>query len=88
LALVIQLPPIQIHKGLEHLRELVSLLDNGFRYAVELRHPSWFQDLFYSFFANNDICLVRNQLTEIQNVEPLIVFLAFNLLEELREKQI
>jgi uncharacterized protein YecE (DUF72 family) len=67
LALLIQLPPsIQIHKGLEHLRELVPLLDNRFRYAVEVRHPSWFQDLSYSFFANNDICLVWNQLVEIQ----------------------
>src|SRR5581483_5955506 len=54
------------HKGLEHLRELVPLLDNRFRYAVEVRHPSWFQDLSYSFFANNDICLVWNQLVEIQ----------------------
>ena len=45
LALLIQLPPsIQIFKGLERLREIVPLLDNRFRYAVEVRHPSWFQD--------------------------------------------
>jgi uncharacterized protein YecE (DUF72 family) len=67
LALLIQLPPsIQIHKGLDHLRELVPQLDPRFRYAVEVRHPSWFQDLSYSFFANNDICLIWNQLKEIQ----------------------
>ncbi|MGN6346121.1 MAG: DUF72 domain-containing protein [Candidatus Nitrosocosmicus sp.] len=67
LALLIQLPPsLQIHKGLEHLRELVPNLDPRFRYAIEVRHPSWFQDLSYSFFANNDICLVWNQLKEIQ----------------------
>jgi uncharacterized protein YecE (DUF72 family) len=33
---------------------------------VEVRHPSWFQDLAYSFFANNDICLVWSQFAEIQ----------------------
>jgi uncharacterized protein YecE (DUF72 family) len=29
----------------------MPLLDNRFRFAVEIRHPSWFQDLSYSFFA-------------------------------------
>jgi uncharacterized protein YecE (DUF72 family) len=67
LALLIQLSPsIQIHEGLEHLRELVPKLDHRFRYAVEVRHKSWFQDLSYSFFANNSMCLVWNQLVEIQ----------------------
>jgi uncharacterized protein YecE (DUF72 family) len=33
---------------------------------VEVRHPSWFQDLSYSFFANNDICLVWSVLAELQ----------------------
>jgi len=47
LALLIQLPPsMQIFEGLESLRELVRELDTRFRYAVEVRHPSWFQDLF------------------------------------------
>jgi uncharacterized protein YecE (DUF72 family) len=51
LALLIQLPPsLQIFEGLENLRNLVSILDNRFRYAVEVRHTSWFQDLAYNFF--------------------------------------
>ena len=67
LALLIQLPPsIQIHEGLERLRDLVPELDNRFRYAVEVRHRSWFQDLAYSFFANNDICMVWSVLTGLQ----------------------
>jgi uncharacterized protein YecE (DUF72 family) len=71
-ALLIQLPPsLQIHKGLEHLRELVPDLDPRFRYAIEVRHPSWFQDLSYSFFANNDICLVWSVLAELQT-PPII----------------
>src|SRR5215472_1011407 len=36
------------------------------RFAIEVRHTSWFQDLAYNFFANNDICLVWNQLVGLQ----------------------
>ena len=67
LALLIQLPPsLQIHEGLDNLRELLPKLDNRFRYAVEVRHRSWFQDLAYNFFANNNICMVWSQLAELQ----------------------
>jgi uncharacterized protein YecE (DUF72 family) len=67
LALLIQLPPsLHIFEGLERLRDLVRTLDNRFRYAVEVRHASWFQDLAYNFFANNDLCLVWSQLAELQ----------------------
>jgi uncharacterized protein YecE (DUF72 family) len=67
LALLIQLPPsLHIFEGLERLRDLVPTLDSGFRYAVEVSHRSWFQDLAYNFFANNDISLVWSQLAEIQ----------------------
>jgi uncharacterized protein YecE (DUF72 family) len=67
LALLIQLPPsMQIFEGLESLRDLVPNLDPGFRYAIEVRHPSWFQDLAYNFFANNGICLVWSQLAELK----------------------
>jgi uncharacterized protein YecE (DUF72 family) len=63
LALLIQLPPsMEIMSGLEGLRQLVPLLDKGFRYAVEVRNLSWFQDLAYNFFADNNICMVWSQL--------------------------
>ena len=39
-------------------------LDTKFRYAVEVRHSSWFRDLAYNFFAN--CCLVWIQLAELQ----------------------
>src|SRR5713101_7777218 len=65
--LLIQLPPsLHIFEGLERLRDLVPTLDTKFRYAVEVRHASWFQDLAYNFFANNDLCLVWSQLAELQ----------------------
>ena len=67
LALLLQLPPsLQIFEGLDRLRELVLELDTRFRYAVEVRHSSWFQDLAYNFFANNNICMVWSQLAELR----------------------
>ncbi len=67
LALLIQLPPsMQIMPGLEGLKELVRLLDGRFRYAVEVRHQSWFQDLTYNFFSDNDICMVWSQLAHMR----------------------
>jgi uncharacterized protein YecE (DUF72 family) len=67
LALLIQLPPsLRIFEGLENLRALIPNLDPGFRYAVEVRHPSWFQNLAYTYSANNGICLVWSQLAEIK----------------------
>jgi uncharacterized protein YecE (DUF72 family) len=72
LALLIQLPPsMEIMPGLESLRNLLPLLNNRFRYAVEVRHNSWFQDLAYNFFADNNICLVWSQLAKLRT--PSIV---------------
>jgi uncharacterized protein YecE (DUF72 family) len=67
LALLIQLPPsLKVFEGLESLRGLVPNLDAGFRYAIEVRDRSWFQDLAYNFFAKNNICLVWSQLGEMK----------------------
>ncbi|MGH9877759.1 MAG: DUF72 domain-containing protein, partial [Nitrososphaerales archaeon] len=67
LALLIQLPPsLTIKEGLDKLHKLIPKLDKRFRYAVEVRHRSWFQDLTYNFFANERICMVWSQLAEIQ----------------------
>ena len=67
LALLIQLPPsIQIVEGLDALRDIIPYLDKGFRYAVEVRHRSWFQDLAYNFFKNNNMSLVWSQLADIR----------------------
>ena len=72
LALLIQLPPsIDIVEGLDALRNILPYLDKGYRYAVEVRHRSWFQDLAYSFFANNNLCLVWSQLADI-HTPPIV----------------
>jgi uncharacterized protein YecE (DUF72 family) len=67
LALLIQLPPsMEIMPGLEGLKELLPYLDRRFRYAVEVRHPSWFQDLAYNFFTDNNICMAWSQLAHLR----------------------
>ena len=72
LALLIQLPPsIDIVEGLNALRNILPYLDKGFRYAVEVRHRSWFQDLAYNFFKNNGMCLVWSQLADI-HTPPIV----------------
>jgi uncharacterized protein YecE (DUF72 family) len=87
LTLLIQLPPsLQIHEGLQSLRDLVPTLDNKFRYAIEVRHRSWFQDLAYSFFAENDICLAWSQLAELQT--PVVVTTDFVYLRLIGDRRI
>jgi uncharacterized protein YecE (DUF72 family) len=72
LALLIQLPPsIQIVEGLDALRNIIPYLDNRFRYAIEVRHRSWFQDLAYNFFSNNNMCLVWSQLADL-HTPPIV----------------
>ena len=67
LALLIQLPPsIDIVEGIDALRNILPYLDKGFRYAIEVRHRSWFHDLAYNFFRNNGMCLVWSQLADIR----------------------
>jgi uncharacterized protein YecE (DUF72 family) len=67
LTLLIQFPPsFKISDGLEALGKYDFYFDETFRYAVEVRHPSWFNDLAYNFFKKNNICLVWNQLDIIQ----------------------
>jgi hypothetical protein len=68
LALVIQLPPsLKITEGIENLRQhIVPELDDRFRYAVEVRDRTRFQDLAYNFFADNNLCMVWSQLAELR----------------------
>jgi uncharacterized protein YecE (DUF72 family) len=68
LALLIQLPPsLKITEGIENLRQhIVPELNSRFRYAIEVRDRTWFQDLAYNFFADNNICMVWSQLAELR----------------------
>jgi uncharacterized protein YecE (DUF72 family) len=62
LVFLMQLPPsLQIAEGLELIKNLQYLLDPSFRYAIEVRHHSWFNELFYSYLKERNYCLVWSQ---------------------------
>jgi uncharacterized protein YecE (DUF72 family) len=87
LALLIQLPPsLKITEGIEGLKQIIPELDKRFRYAVEVRDRSWFQDLAYNFFANNKLCMVWSQLAEIKT--PAIVTTDFLYLRLIGDRNI
>ena len=59
---LIQLPPsLQIAEGLNLIKNLHYLLDPSFRYAIEVRHYSWFNELFYNVLKQRNYCLVWSQ---------------------------
>jgi uncharacterized protein YecE (DUF72 family) len=88
LALLIQLPPsLKITEGIENLRQyVVPELDDRFRYAIEVRDRTWFQDLAYNFFADNNICMVWSQLAELRT--PPIVTTDFLYLRFIGDRSI
>jgi len=62
LVFLIQLPPsLQISEGLSLIKNLRYQLDPSFRYAIEVRHHSWFNELFYNVLKERNYCLVWSQ---------------------------
>ena len=55
-----------IIEGMNCLRDIIPKLDMRFRYAAEVRDSSWFQDLAYGFFANNNMCMVWSQFAGLR----------------------
>jgi uncharacterized protein YecE (DUF72 family) len=73
LALLIQLPPsLSANEGMKKLKILVDLLNPDFRYAIEVRHTSWFDSKeFYKLLSENNICLTWSQLATIRTPPKL-----------------
>ncbi len=62
LVFLMQLPPsLQIAEGLDAIKNLRYTLDPSFRYAIEVRHSSWFNELFYNYLKEKNYCLVWSQ---------------------------
>jgi len=72
-ALLLQLPPsLTAKEGLKKLEALVYMLDPDFRYAIEVRNTSWFDNKdFYKLLSKNNICLAWSQLDTIQTPPEL-----------------
>ena len=83
LALLLQLPPSPTAKeeSLKKLESLIHMLDPDFRYAIEVRHKSWFDNKnFYRLLSDNNVCLVWSQLDTIHTPAELtsdLVYLRF-----------
>jgi uncharacterized protein YecE (DUF72 family) len=82
LALLLQLlPSLTAKEGLKKLEALIHMLDASFRYAIEVRHRSWFDNKnIYKLLSDNNICLAWSQLDTIQTPPELtsdFVYLRF-----------
>jgi uncharacterized protein YecE (DUF72 family) len=72
LTLLIQLPPfLSEKKGFNPLQDMIRHLDKRFRYSLEVRHPSWFNENVYDFLKENKISLVWSVRDELKT--PSIV---------------
>ena len=72
LFLLIQLPPhLTESKGFDALQNMVNKLDNRFRYAIEFRDSSWFNDNVYDFLKDNKMTLTWSVRDELKT--PLII---------------
>ena len=57
---------------MKKLEILIDLLDHNFRYAIEVRHTSWFDSKkFFKLLTDNNICLAWSQLDTIQTPPEL-----------------
>jgi uncharacterized protein YecE (DUF72 family) len=83
--LLIQLPPsMTMKEGMKKIPELP--FDKRFRYAVEARHKSWFDNKVYSFFKKNDICLAWSQVEDMKT--PTVVTTDFVYLRLMGDRSI
>ncbi len=72
LTLLIQLPPfLSEKKGFNPLQSMFRYLDKRFRYSLEVRHSSWFNDNVYDLLKENDISLVWSVRDKL--VSPSII---------------
>jgi uncharacterized protein YecE (DUF72 family) len=55
-------------EGLKKLETFIHMLDPDYRYAIEVRHQSWFDTNVYKLLSDKDICLARSQLDTIQTI--------------------
>ena len=87
LVFLIQLPPsLQIAEGLDLIKNLRYQLDPSFRYAIEVRHHSWFNELFYSYLKEKNYCLVWSQQDTL--VTPAILTTDFIYLRLIGDRSI
>jgi uncharacterized protein YecE (DUF72 family) len=84
---LMQLPPsLQIAEGLDLLNNLQYILYSLFKYAIEVRHHSWFNELFYNYLKERNYCLVWSQQYSL--ITPPIITADFVYLRLIRDRRI
>jgi uncharacterized protein YecE (DUF72 family) len=67
LVLLLQLPPsLAAKEGLKKLERFIPMLNPDHRYAIQVRHRSWFDKDVYKLLSDNNTCLAWSQLDNIQ----------------------
>jgi uncharacterized protein YecE (DUF72 family) len=78
LCLLIQLPPsLTKEEGMPKLERLIPVLWKKYRYALEVRHKSWFTKEVYKFLRENQICLTWSQLDAIETPPEITTDFAY-----------
>ena len=71
-ALLIQLPPsFSFDEAKPRLEKLIEYLPKDYLFSIEGRHKSWFTDEALKFLSEHNLCLVWNEVYQIQNPAPL-----------------
>jgi len=66
LCLLVQLPAsLTKDEGLPKLERLIPLLWKKYRYAIDVRHKSWFDRNVYKLLSRHNMCLAWGQLDSI-----------------------
>ena len=70
--IVIQLPPsLSFEEAKERLEKMLNYLPKTYQYAVEGRHESWFSDRVSDYLKERNVCLVWNEVDEVENPAPV-----------------
>ncbi len=70
--IVIQLPPsLSFSEAEPHLEKMINHLPKNYRYAIEGRHKTWFNDNAYQFLSKRNLCLVWNEVEGVENPAPI-----------------
>jgi uncharacterized protein YecE (DUF72 family) len=56
--ILIQLPPSYTHENLPILSEFLESLPHTYRYAIEFRHSSWYNDITSQLLTKHRVCWV------------------------------
>lgn len=64
-AVLIQLPPDFPIGEWEALKSFINQLPGGYRYAVEFRHPSWYQPQTAELLFNHDVCWAATEYLDL-----------------------